>query len=173
MTSLLLGCEGRTMLWRTGSQVGQFLLMHWNILELGKQELLTTLQRSKDCCKSQWFVYPVLFVTFQQLYVHTLEKNCWTLVCIVFPMYFLFISTCCFHHKSCVQPLHTSQQEMVWWAKLNFLGLFPRSGEDQWDCKINFLSGFALLMRGWVGNKTKCFPCTFCLHQPAVLIITL
>ena len=25
---------------------------------------------------------------------------------------------------------------MVWWTKLNFLGLLPKSGNDRWDCEI-------------------------------------
>ena len=30
----------------------------------------------------------------------------------------------------------TSWWETVWWTKSDFLGLFPKSGKDQWDCEI-------------------------------------
>ena len=29
-----------------------------------------------------------------------------------------------------------SRRETVWWTKLNFLGLFPKTVEDHWDCEI-------------------------------------
>ena len=35
------------------------------------------------------------------------------------------------------QPVCTSWQETVWWTKLNFLSLLPKSGRHQWDCKIS------------------------------------
>ena len=28
------------------------------------------------------------------------------------------------------------RRETVWWTKSNFLGLFPKTVEDQWDCEI-------------------------------------
>ena len=41
-------------------------------------------------------------------------------------------------------PARASQQEAVWWTKSNFLDFFPKSGNDQWDCKIgNYYVGFA------------------------------
>ena len=33
--------------------------------------------------------------------------------------------------------LKTGELETVWWRKSNFLGLFPQSGEDQWNCEID------------------------------------
>ena len=32
--------------------------------------------------------------------------------------------------------MHASRQEMVWWTESNFLGLLPKTGNDQWDCEI-------------------------------------
>ena len=37
---------------------------------------------------------------------------------------------------SCARPACASRREMVWWTMPNFLGLFPKSGNDQWDCEI-------------------------------------
>ena len=37
----------------------------------------------------------------------------------------------------CAYPARTSQREMIWWTKSNFLGLFSKSGKDQWDCEIS------------------------------------
>ena len=37
---------------------------------------------------------------------------------------------------SLVPTLRTPPGETVWWTKSNFLGLFPKMAEDQWDCKI-------------------------------------
>jgi len=37
---------------------------------------------------------------------------------------------------SCPSRARASQRETVWWTKSNFLGLFPKSVEDQWDCDI-------------------------------------
>ena len=37
-----------------------------------------------------------------------------------------------------VYPAHTHiRQEMVQWMKLNFLGLFLKSGKDKWNCEIS------------------------------------
>ena len=43
------------------------------------------------------------------------------------------------------------QQEMVWWTKLNFLGLSPKSSKDQWDCEIsNYYVAIPLQCSIWV-----------------------
>ena len=40
-------------------------------------------------------------------------------------------------HCSLLSSLHVPPGEKtVWGMMLNFLGLFPRGGKDQWDCKI-------------------------------------
>ena len=33
--------------------------------------------------------------------------------------------------------MHASRRETVWWTKSNFLGLLPKTVEDQWDCEIS------------------------------------
>ena len=37
------------------------------------------------------------------------------------------------------QPTSASQRKLVLWTRLNFMGLFPKSGKDQWDYKIGWL----------------------------------
>ena len=50
----------------------------------------------------------------------------------------------------CVVLRRTRAHLLVWWTKLNFVGVFPKSGKDQWDCKIgNYyvaLSGLTTVM---------------------------
>ena len=66
------------------------------------------------------------------------------------------------------QPTCASWWETVWWSRSNFLGLLPKSGKDQWDCKI---SNYYVALPLQISSSPFKYPYLFWVGWPQNVLI--